>query len=365
LIAKFATIYITTGFDPAKPKSAELRKQLGEALEADPRVRKLTLPPHWDAGYSSFFPRVEEESEDLMDPVDDMQWTASFRQPFCFEVSVPAKNQPLVARDDKTIPERYLARWDGSGLMVFWEQPAGRDVPWAAGQVVRDVVKEAVERAGYVPKIQGPSLAHVDLRLTPVADDQPLSFRRAGLYLVEATVPLPWEPDLIADFMYSILSGVTAEFYGLENHEERIVMVNAALQAALSELLRLQYLRANLKIWPPLNYMKSRRQLFGWRTESRALMARIWLCISNLQSLREAWMELLRTYRLLTEETASVEIFELDRANSEHFVRGVDSTTAQSVVQDIGGRLDNRDLVLATAGAALVGAVVGVILSHH
>src|SRR5439155_21042489 len=51
----------------------------------------------------------------------------------------------------------------GGMMIAMWESDS--PPPAAGGQVVRDILEEAINRAGYRARVQGPSMAHVDVRL--------------------------------------------------------------------------------------------------------------------------------------------------------------------------------------------------------
>ncbi len=280
-----------------------------------------------------------------------------------FRVQVPKKNQPVRGPLLDVASEEYLARWNGSILMVFWEQARESAVPFYGGQVVRDLLREAIKAAGLNCEIVGPTFAHTDLRIVAESGGRQRFSHRAR-WEVGLSLPVAWDPDTLADVAMLLCQGPAAQFYRLAATNTRIRVTDNVLRNDLVALLQIQHDRSAIPVVPLWVWIAYRWRMRGWRRGARALMSRMWLASAQIEALRSQWEEDQADLNDSISETDGVNLFDVDNTGHQREVAGVDLRFPQEALAYVASRLDNRDVVIATALGALAGAIAGAIAGH-
>jgi hypothetical protein len=360
-VARFATVYLQL-FPEGKPTSTTVPgivEALVEQLEKDVRVTEVALPTNKAMTFAGFFPM---ENDPAVLPLDTSgKWLSPvFDEPIRFAVSVPAKNQPQVEGGELP-PERYIARWDGSALMILWEQDISAYVPWLGGRIVLDIVVDAATAAGYRAKVQEPAIAHVEMRITsgsPDARKSAVDFSR-NPKLLELTVAGQWDSQRIADHMFAASVRLVGLFYQLENVVERIAVTEESLQRDLAGLLSVQHRRARLRLLHPLRYVRGRWNLRGWRRDAEETIARVSLTLARIQALHSLWLILLREYESAARDAGEVSLFTNGLEQIRQYITSLDLSLTEQVIQRAERRLDYSSLARATLVSSITGAIAG------
>src|ERR1700694_3616794 len=197
LAARLGTIYIaTSGKEAGEPleNSQELAGNICAALNKDVRIGNLKLPYPENSTVWGYLPFNKWKPDDL-EHEQKYALTVQFRHPLSFTVHVPAKNQPYPPAN---LPEDHFVRWDGSSLLVAWVQSVNAEPPAGAGIVVRDVLIEALQAAGFDVTSQPPNLTHSILRIMARSAGDSMTFE-GSFSLIDVNVPLSWAPERIVD----------------------------------------------------------------------------------------------------------------------------------------------------------------------
>lgn len=353
--------------DNPPPDYRDLTEKLRKALEADPRVTAIRSGPHPDdVSYGPFYPVPEDEVDLILAPVKAREPEAYV--PFKFTVKVPSKNQPQLDGPED-LPETYEARWNCSTLMVFWREEKRHRKFMPGGQVVRDVVSEAAAKAGYPVRVQGPSMAHVDLRIKadPTAGSILWTRSPSDREIFDLTFPLELDDQRIADLAFGHLSSLASYYYKMENISERAGITERALNDSVEELLLLEHARSISGFdWKhPIESVRFWWDNRGWRGRASEAIASIWLSTARLQGLIGEWSELHRFYRTLVSEKAGFDPFETYVSDMREEFGGYTFDLPTKIVEHSEGKIGVYYLVVATVLSAIAGAVFGAIAGHY
>ncbi len=368
LIGRIGAVHLRLEVSELKSLSAdrllEAIAKVIEALNSDPRVARVDKPKRID----EFISRNVVANDDLSDADALVSGGGSYPwfeigQPILFKVHVPTKNQPRYGADLEDAPEDYLALWNGSLLMVFWEQEQDTLIPMQGGQVVRDLLREAIVAAGFRAQVIGPSFAHIDIRITSNASAGPV-FTREGTWEVGLALVQAWSPTGLAASAMMLCRQPAEAFYRSTATATRIHFVHAALSDDLVELLKLQMRRATVQLAPPWAWIVQRWEIRGWRRSARRIMSRMWLASAQLERLRSEWEASILHLNDAVREIGGVNVFEVDTTGDRRDVEAINVKLPLDAIAYVASRLDNRDVVVATTLGALAGAVAGAIAGH-
>jgi hypothetical protein len=368
LIGRIGAVHLRLDVSELKSLSADklldaIAKVI-EALNRDPRVARVDKPKRID----EFISRNFVANDDLSDPdavISDGTSYAWFEieQPIVLKVHVPSKNQPAYLGTLEVAAEDYLALWNGSLLMVFWEQAQDTLIPLHGGQVVRDLLREAIVAAGFRAQVIGPSFAHMDIRITSNASIGPV-FTREGTWEVGLALVQAWNPEGLAAAAMTLCRQPAEAFYRSTATATRIHFADVVLSNDLVELLKLQMRRSTVQLAPPWAWIVQRWEMRGWRRSARRIMSRMWLASAQLERLRSQWEASILNLNDAVREMGGVNVFDVDTTGDRRDVEATNVKFPLDAIAYVASRLDNRDVVVATALAALAGAVAGAIAGH-
>jgi len=358
LAARLGTIYIaTSGKEIGAPleNPEELAAKICAALNKDVRIGNLKLRQPEDSTVWDYQPFKKWRPEDL-EKEQKYALTVQFRYPLSFTVHVPPKNQKY---PPDNLPEDHFVRWDGSSLLVAWVHTVNAAPAAGAGIVVRDVLEEALERAGFDITIQPPTLTHSILRIMARSAGDSITFD-GKFSLIDVNVPRSWDADRIVDQLFDRISFVQSAFYRLANLDSLMREIRFTLEDDLAQLLRTQYQRVARMSWRSREYWEGRWRRRHWRRETRQIIARIWLAMSQVRALRVAFSDFLTVYERFLGD-GEPNLFQREQEEMVRDVKNLDLTFAEHRAEEIGSRLDNRELVRVTLIAAIVAVVIGAI----
>jgi hypothetical protein len=366
LAARLGTIYVaTSGKQPGEPleNPRELADKICAALNKDVRIGNLKLPQPEDSAVWDYQPFNKWKPADL-EKEQEHALAVQFRHPLAFTVHVPPKNQKF---PPENLPEDHFVRWDGSSLVVAWFHSGNAMPVPGAGIVVRDVLVEALERAGFDITIQPPTLTHSLLRIMARSSGDSITFD-SSFSLIDVDVPRSWDADRIVDQLFDRISFVQSTFYRLANLVSLMQPIRFTMEEDLAQLLRTQYQRVAGMSWRSREYWKGRWARRHWRREARQIIARIWLAMSQLRTLSVAFSDFLTIYERLLGD-GEPNLFRREQDEMVRDVKNLDLTFAEHRAEEIGSRLDNRELVAITLIAAIVAVLIGSLatswLAHH
>ena len=340
---------------------------MAAALGSDPRVVRV-LPPQDLAGIDSthsLFPDEARTSPAGVLHGTDAFVVREFRHPICFQVRVPAKNQPLHFEFNDVPTDTYYVAWDGMNVVVMWVQGAD-DFPMSAGQVVADIVADAVTQCNGYLYIQNCSpgctfnFAHRTLRLGldedvelfEIVDSAP-GEPTVDLFLPGLTTPLQQ-----VDYVAAMIRGSLTEFAEFKNYGRRLIDLETAVRIDLTEVLSLLHRHSEIAgMSLGLRKLRARWSARRWRREARALVARTWLGMANIEALSRQWQSQRDNWM-----NGYAETFALLEHDSRQDIASVESLQLDSMVattNQVSAGLDNRTVVLATAWGAIAGGLAG------
>jgi hypothetical protein len=365
LVARFG-VFLLASEEEVEDSYATVASRLVEALKQDARVSDVTSPQldeNW-CRQRMVFP-AGAERDDLLTG-RDMLWAVRFDEPLALSVHVPAKNQPIMTDGDE-VPTSYSVLWDGELLLVSWQWEEDGPIPSSGGHIVRDVLAAAAARMDMKLYVQGCSpgckhdFTHTDLRIESRPDDGAVEFEPA-VFTREVRVrvsPVFGDDASRSAAVYRAIQRAFSEFTEMKNLGRRILDVERGASADLNAVLAINMSRADIATMGRWKSVKPRLSMLGWRKESRELIARIWLAITNLEFQRRRWEEVRDFFVRYARQSGSELIYEPDYAGEVDQVHSLDTSTTRSAVQEAASRLDNRALLWGTAFAGAVGGLAG------
>jgi len=367
-VARFGSFVLTSSnrfrepFDPVV-------EQIRGSLEEDPRVVAVQVPPIEDRWCTSYFiwPSPADE-ESILTGADRLAYL-QFHRPLKFSVEVPAKNQPKRS-DDDWVPTAYEVLWDGAVLLVSWQISADQFIGLSGGHIVGQILREALERIGCSLYVQGCNPActhefvHSSIRFEMSDEDgEEIQYRDRGRPAEKvALIPKSFASDP-EFFLFNDLVMAAQEFMILKNRGRRILDSEVLCRAALREVLGISYARSEMNTESWLERIKHQWAIRRWRTECRRLISQVWLTLGNIEMLRREWEDFRFRFERFAVERELGTLFHRDHAGEVERVEKLDTGLVSASVQEVANRLDNRALLVATAVAAVSGAVGGAAVS--
>src|SRR5207244_1815543 len=166
-------------------------------------------------------------------------------------------------------------------LLIAWHQSPDAAPPPGAGIIVRDVLREALEAGGFHVTVQPPTPAYSVMQIMARSTDESITF--AGVSLIVVEVPRSWDTEQIVDSVFDRISFIQTIFYGMANQHSLVREIGFSMERDLDALLRIQHQRVAPMSWRSSEYWKRRWQLRLWRRETRQIIARILLAMSQLR----------------------------------------------------------------------------------
>lgn len=345
----------------------ELVQDVRKALFADSRIRDLSAPtdlePGWDHTYP-FWPRVSSDVEASLRGSDRLR---GFRtvEPFTFVVDVPPKNQTRTAG---YLPQQHWVAWNGIAMVVAWPQPRRELIDSAAGEVVVDVLHEALHGA------------KMHLHVQHCSTDCVYQFLHGELLVQDGEGPLAsgWEaingglthlaetenPDAesIAEELYWEMSIPLWALFDMKNLGRRITELEAVVRDDASRLLETNHVLSESRrqsLWKRVEDIKANHQR---RNEGQRRLSRVWWTLSVLNALRGQWDREVVAFRAQTSEPHLASVTRIDSRDIELISRQ-DLSLVTAALEQTASRMDTRVMAASTAGGAIAGAVAGGLLS--
>ncbi|WP_144783239.1 hypothetical protein [Microbacterium sp. BH-3-3-3] len=347
------------------------------ALKRDNRVTSVrTGPPneYWDEN-QIFYPILTNNDQDLLSGADHLH-AQRFGGEIAFTVHVPGKNQPRIHGESSPV-EEYEVAWDGWTAVVAWRR--GEDEkfpPIAAGQVIVEVLRDALESLGHTLLVQACSpvcehlFGHRDMRVS-VWSDPSLPFDSSykepmGMEPVDVRFQGDIVPDMVAVMIGDEVFNPAAAFARVKNGSRRILNVEQSLRAKTATLLMMDYAaleRADVGMWRTIGHViqdawGSLRGK-GRGRPVRRLISEIWLQMAALESLQRLVADARRDYEDSSSEFATPKLFDGDLKDDEAGVASIDAGFARSAIANKSARMEHRGLVGATLVAAIIGSGIG------
>lgn len=371
--ARFGTFI----FDDHTPDDlADLRPKLAEQLKKDLRVTRampISGRTFWDS-IDTFYPPIVNDDDDLLSGADHVH-AAQFGNPIVFTVHVPAKNQPEVNGHSATV-EDYQVAWDGWTAVVAWRRVPSEVVPpIAAGQVIVDVLRDALAALDSSLMVQAciPGCHHLFAHT-----DMKVSVQKAEGHRIEwgpsnstMSVDVRIQSEHVDDYglAYQLQSeiAIAAETFALmKNLARRILNLEQSARSKTAMLLRYEYAaleRADVGFWKRIGHGFQDAWLSlmgrGRGRPAKRLIAELWLQMAAIESLQVAFRDARRNHADSIDSPALQALFEADLKADEAGVDEIDASFARAAIESKSARLDTRVVVAATLAAAVVGSAIG------
>lgn len=364
-MGRFGSFLITSQSD-FEPPHKETLNRIAKSLEEDSRVASVRLPDGIEEAWCAeptVFPAPADD--DGVVSGDDALNALIFNRGLVFSVTVPEKNQPK-KREKDWVPTEYHVIWDGMLMLVTWRIPAMDGLPLSGGHVVSEVLSDALSRVNLSLYSQGCNpacnheFAHTDIRFI-----QERGERKEVEYVdcdrwpeVHALVP-PMPDEDLAEGVFLDLRTVAHRFGQLKNFGRRILEAESDGRATLETLMEINYTRAKLPTLSRVERIRTRWSTRGWLRETRLLIARVWMGLAYIESLRREWTRYRLEFERGSNKRGRYRLFARDYADEVDRVKSLDPELMRSGVQEMAERLDSRALLRVTAIAAVAGAVAG------
>ncbi|SHH53415.1 hypothetical protein SAMN05443575_4018 [Jatrophihabitans endophyticus] len=165
--------------------------------------------------------------------------------------------------------------------------------------------------------------------------------------------------------LFGLLSLRTSSghFAEVKNVGRRILDIRNQIRADLSHLLAHNYAYASGRALSPVKRMKAARANRGWRKEGRQLMARLWLAMSNVDSLTERWLDSLRSLQDSRYDIGEMFLFGYDMRSDISEIEAIDLQRVVDAMNQVASTFDSRVLAVSTSLGALGGAVAGSVIT--
>lgn len=337
---------------------------LTRALDRDPRVIHCDPP---DDDRLRIYPRfIDTDDADVTQSATEL-WSRALTAetlvtPVVFEIAVAPSNQQDWIGSGEGLPELYRCAWNGAQLVIAFEHAGSAPVHPLAGQVVKATLRESLESLGYEVKIQGPTFAHVELVIpkdTP--EDGPwtetLDDRTTVLRGVEID-----NPNELLRAAFATCRAAMDDYYELENRAEALLAAREVIGERTAELLKIQHERSLVRVAPWAKRPRAALRLVGSRSRARALIAEIWLALAISHDLHQTAVGIDDRIAATTGLLPAELLFRSELARVRSRLQKFDPSLEQGVVESVASRLDNHDIVVATAGGALAGGILGAAL---
>ncbi|MCS5496933.1 hypothetical protein NY547_06750 [Cnuibacter physcomitrellae] len=355
----------------------DLRSDIASQLSKDSRVTRVSPGApgeQWDEDHT-FFPIHTRDSTNLVSGADHIH-TRRFGNPISFSVNVPAKNQPTI-NGETPAADRYEVSWDGWTAVVLWARMTGEvHAPGAAGQVVVEILQDALNAMGHSLLVQAcsPSCEHLfghrNMRVSSWAGRGMPFDIEFGIVEPSAPVWVKLQGDLNATSTVLAIHQEVAlpaeAFARLKNTARRILLIQSNMRRQTSELLSRDYaalLRADVGFWRTIGHGFQDAWWFirgeGPARPTKRLIAELWLGMAAVESLQQKYAEADRDFHDVISEWAIPELFTIDLKDDEARVESLNSDFARAAIENKSARMDNRGIVVATLVAAIFGSGIG------
>jgi hypothetical protein len=371
-LARAATLMLTSD---TQSNAVEAARSVIERLRNDARVPTPIDDPelndYW-TDWSEMFPARKGPRAGVLRS-DDRMSALHLSSPVSFTVRVPIQHQPTHHGSEPPRSDTYGVAWDGITAIVVWEQDDA-DIPISGGHIVAKVLEDAAKAAGFGLYSQSCSpgcdyvFMHTTMRVeaNPEATDLRLE-KIDGDRAIRAILDIEFDDDLEAAALFLLLGMGTAtdEFAEFKNLARRIQDIEGTIRNDIGHLLSHNYEHALGRTYSPRKRLKAAWNNRSWRREGRALIAGLWLSLSNLDTLTRRWETTRRN--LDTIEADAALLFSRDYSSDVRAIEDMDLAATATVVDQVSEGMNSRVLALATSGGALGGAVAAAAITwlHH
>lgn len=295
-----------------------------------------------------------------------------FNPPVRMHIRTPRRVQAS-GDDSRNVPsDEYWAVWDGVTLAVAWryedsDRPFGR----LGGNVVLDMLDKSAEAAHAMAEAIpcGPNcdypFAHADITLRPALENaqNDVEFIRRGEYDMDAYIPMMSDVQSAVSQLFAAVN-----FQGrclAEMRSQSRTMLDLAERARedLGDLLMIYYNNVTSTFSFKLNGLRRWLRRIRWGASANKLIASLWLAIATIEARKLDLANTKFIYENATSKNGLNLVFEFEYAQDMNLVDHIDVTSFKEAVDHASGRLNTRAMVVATATAAIVGALAGAIVS--
>lgn len=253
---RFGTFLLTLPEDAAEDKAAYsgFFERVLKAVREDSHVTAVAdtkFDPSFTREWRGFPAHQRSTTRQILSGSDHFH-VFNFSSPIAFEVSVPAKNQPIIMGVEDVPTDRYWACWDGTTLLTIWRQQPDDSYPArSAGHVVESILRRAAKAAGLDLIVQACSpgctnmYAHRTLRLDQyfTKDDESKSFSFDGEHpqMIRAHLHADDVPLDIVQGVHSRISYAFLHFARYKNASRRLINTELLARRLTDDLLTLDY----------------------------------------------------------------------------------------------------------------------------
>lgn len=341
--------------------------EVADQLKQDARVVSVHVDDSMPHGVSEqeMFPDQARTTDEGVLTGGDSFTVITSKQFLTFKVRVPIKNQPVHSDLDQAPSDTYWVSWNGLTAVVMWDQKESYR-PLSGGQVVTNILEEAVQRIGASLYVQNCSpgcdfqFLHRTLRVVVDPEADLLDLRVDPFDREEVVIALPSGGPSIGDVEYLgvMVNGSIESFAEFKNLGRRIIDLENQIRGNLTHMLAHLH-ENNLLValgWKASSIVprwRGRR----WRREVRHLISGTWLGMSHVEALRRDWED--QRVWLETNEEEAMLLLRTDLLSDISSVRALDLAPIAETVNQVSNGLDNRTVVTATGLGALAGGLAG------
>jgi hypothetical protein len=364
-----------------------LYQRLTRALKDDPRVETIDAPDQNEHSLSrpilsSFGSFASDDSVDLDEAPDPFSHlhAFSFRNPIVLQVRSPRRLQQNYQSFNYIPADRYWAAWDGLTLVVLWEledrgdsreseltsQDLRRATSPSAGLLVQDILKDAVDKCDEQfrtvpcsPNCNYP-FSHADLVVKTIGESENTLFHdpTAG-YKVGVDLAADHSPIEAVEALHRSLAFASKTFARMRSDGQTMEAASWQAHSDVSRLLEINYEQAVIGTRPFFKSLRERWNARGWRREERRLVARISLELATIEHVRGGWSRSKKLYDDSAQKGNVGVTFSHEYELSLNAVSSLELAEAHAAIDRVTGSLDMRSLILVTAVASIIGAIVG------
>lgn len=361
-----------------KDRKANLRKVIA-CLKDDPRVKDLVELDLKSVSLSSpkFFITNRESKPDftIQAPISASVHSHALQisPPLQFTVQIPRRLQaPKGANADSVPSEEYWVVWDGVVVVVLWKcEDSPHPFGALGGVAVIKLLDEIVKKSDNAVTAQpcGPNcdylFAHCDIQVVATDEQEDgREFKEAGRWRVSLEIGHEHAaPDAAASSVYRIIGLASRLFAHMRSDGKAISDIEESAREDLDELLEIYHTTTLIGSLVSPKSWKARWELRGWRRNAKRLIARLWLALSALEARRHDWANNKFSYDRAANSLGRNLIFRHEYDDEVNYISAVDVSSIESSVAYAASHLDTQSLVKTTAIAAIVGGIMGAVIT--
>jgi hypothetical protein len=269
-------------------------------------------------------------------------------------------------------------------LVVLWEledqkvgdgekltsQELRRALSRPAGLLVQDIINDAVEKCGdefrtvaCSPNCDYP-FSHSDLVIKTVSEGEVTKFHDPVVdYMIGVDLAAPHDPDRAVRVLHRSIGFVSWQFARMRSDGQTMEAASWQAHLDVTRLLELNYVWAVACAKPFLKSLRERWNLRGSRREERKMVARICLDLATIEHVRAGWSRTQKVYEDSAQKGNVGVIFSHEYGLSLNAMSTIELAEAHAAIERVTGSLDTRSLILVTAIASIIGAVIGALIA--